>query len=350
MIGVVMAGGEGTRLRPLTALRPKPFVPILGRPCIDYAIDLLSPIGVRDVLVTTYYRPSLLIEHLGGGSSHDVGVFYSIEDEALGTAGGVAKARGLINERVVVVSGDLFVDADLRDLVAFHERSGAAVTMALTEVPNPIEYGIVGLDDDGRIVRFKEKPREEEVFSNLINAGIYVIEPEVLERVPEGRKFDFSRDLFPMLREEGSLFGHPLEGIWIDIGRPADLLRANREVARKRLRDVDGDLGRSGLVHPDARIEGTVEGASYVASRVVVERNAVVRDSFILEEVTLSQFSEVENSLVLEGSRIGEKSVLQDTIVGAGCEIRSRSKLDECVLGDCVIIPQGSWLVRQKLE
>jgi len=348
MLGVVLAGGKGMRLRPLTEMRPKPFVPILGRPCIDYALDLYDSIGITDVMMTTFYKPEVLIAHLGGGLSRNMRMVYSIEDEAMGTVGGIAKVRHFINDRFVVVSGDLFVDADLGDLVAFHEKSGAAVTMALTEVVNPVEYGIVGLDDDGRIDRFKEKPTEAEVFSNLINAGIYVIEPEVLDRVPEGQKFDFSRDLFPILKEEGSLFGRNLEGIWMDIGRPEDLLRANREAARKKLREADGFIDKSGLIHPDARIKGTVKGTSFIAKGVTVDRDATVEDSFILSGSRIGRASSVTNSLLLEDTRLAERTTVNDTILGAGSSVEKDSKLEECVLGDGSRVPGGSWLVCQK--
>jgi len=348
MLGVVLAGGKGMRLRPLTEMRPKPFVPILGRPCIDYALDLYDSIGITDVMMTTFYMPEMLISHLGGGLSRNMRLVYSIEDEAMGTAGGIAKVRNFINDPFVVVSGDLFVDADLSDLVSFHKKSGAAVTMALTEVANPVEYGIVGLDDDGRIDRFKEKPSEEEVFSNLINAGIYVIEPEVLDKVPEGRKFDFSRDLFPILREEGTLFGRKLDGIWMDIGRPEDLLRANREEASKKLREADGDVEKSGLIHPDARIDGTVKGVSYIAKGVTVEREATVEDSFILAGSRIGRASSVTNSLLLDGTLLAKRCTVRDTILGAGTKVENDSKLEECVLGDGTQVPGGSWLVRQK--
>ncbi len=348
MLGVVLAGGKGMRLRPLTEMRPKPFVPILGRPCIDYALDLYDSIGIREVMMTTFYKPEMLIAHLGGGLSRNMCMVYSIEDEAMGTAGGIAKVKKFINERFVVVSGDLFVDADLSDLVAFHDKSGAAVTMALTEVVNPVEYGIVGLDDDGRIDRFKEKPKESEVFSNLINAGIYVIEPEVLDLVPEGKKFDFSRDLFPLLREEGSLFGRNLEGIWMDIGRPEDLLRANREEARKKLREADGDLDKSGLIHPDAVIKGTLKGTPFIAKGVTVARDAVVEDSYVLPGSRIGKASTVTNSLLLENSMLEDRSTVRDTILGAGTKVENDSKLEECVLGDGSHVPGGSWLVCQK--
>ncbi len=350
MIGVVLAGGEGTRLRPFTALRPKPFVPVLGRPCIDYALDLFDPIGVRDVLVTTYFRPEQLIGHLRGGSARDMRIFYSIEDAALGTAGGVAKARRLLNETIIVVSGDLFVEADLTRLIEAHRRTGARATMALREVLNPVEYGIVGLDSKGRVTRFIEQPSPEEVFSNLINAGIYAIEADVLDMIPEGARFDFSRDLFPLLRDEGTLYGSELEGIWIDIGRPADLLRANKEAAMKRISAAGGSLSASGLVHPEARVEGEVSGASYLGPGAVVEREAKVRDSFLLDGVYVRQGATVEGSLVLEGTRIERDSAVHDTLIGSGCEISSQSRLEECVLGDMVVVPGGSWLVRQRLE
>jgi mannose-1-phosphate guanylyltransferase len=230
MKAVVMAGGEGTRLRPLTLDVPKPFIRVAGKPAMEYALDALVAAGIREIVVTTFYKPERLIAHLGGGARLGARIFYSVEDEALGTAGGVAKCLPILgDEPVVVLSGDVIADVDVKALVDEHVRSKAVATMALTEVDDPSEFGIVGLDEGGRVTRFKEKPKtKEETFSNLVNAGIYVLSPEALRMVPQGQPFDFSKQLFPAILESGKrLQGARLKGFWMDVGRPSDLLKAS---------------------------------------------------------------------------------------------------------------------------
>ncbi|MGN6798152.1 MAG: nucleotidyltransferase family protein, partial [Gaiellaceae bacterium] len=199
MKAVVMAGGEGTRLRPLTSNQPKPMVPIVGKPCMEHILELLREHGFEDVVVTVAFLPQAIRSYFGDGTSLGLNIQYSVEESPLGTAGSVRLASDVLDETFLVISGDALCDIDLRQIVDFHKEKGAAVTIGLKSVENPLEFGIVVTDEDGKVERFLEKPSWGQVFSDTINTGIYVLEPEVLEHVPTDRPFDFSKELFPLL-------------------------------------------------------------------------------------------------------------------------------------------------------
>ena len=322
-----MAGGEGTRLRPLTLTRPKPFVAIGGRPVVEYVLDSLKNAGVRDVILTTAYKPEVLLGHLRGGSQLGVNLVYSLEDTPMGTAGGVKKIAPYLDSTFIVASGDGFARVDIKRLVEFHKKSGAMATLGLTRVENPSEFGIVGTDENGRITRFKEKPKAEEAFSNLINTGIYVLEPEVLKHVPEGQAFDFGKQLFPLLVEKGlPVFGHELEGLWIDVGRPSDLLTASARLCEE---SASGNLVHAGAkVNRDARLTLTTlhEGASVAAA------------------------AQLDRVIVMDNATVGAEAVLENVIVGVGARVGARCHLRDCVLGDGAQVAEGVSLTGEKVD
>src|SRR6266498_2333641 len=209
---VVMAGGEGTRLRPLTSNQPKPMVPIVGKPCMEHILELLKAHGMEDVLVTVAFLPQSIRSYFGDGETLGMQIGYSVEESPLGTAGSVRLASDKLDDTFLVISGDALCDVDLSSLIAFHREREAAVTIGLKSVDNPLEFGIVVTDEEGRIERFLEKPSWGQVFSDTINTGIYVLEPEVLKHVPTDRPYDFSKELFPLLLE----MGRPLYGYVFD--------------------------------------------------------------------------------------------------------------------------------------
>src|SRR4051812_5514234 len=228
MKAVVMAGGEGTRLRPLTSNQPKPMVPIVGKPCMEHILDLLRDHGFEDVVVTLAFMPQVIRSYFGDGSNVGMEIEYSVEEIPLGTAGSVRLASERLQGPTLVISGDALCDIDLTRLMAYHRERGAAVTIGLKAVENPLEFGIVVTGEDGRVERFLEKPSWGEVFSDTINTGIYVLEPEVLEHVPRDGPFDFSKELFPLLLEQGMpIYGHVCDGYWQDIGNLEQFRRAN---------------------------------------------------------------------------------------------------------------------------
>ena len=198
-----MAGGEGTRLRPLTSNQPKPMVPIVGKPCMEHILELLRTHGFEDVVVTVAFLPQAIRSYFGSGDNLGLNIEYSVEESPLGTAGSVRLASDRLDDTFLVISGDALCDIDLGRIVEFHKERGAAVTIGLKSVENPLEFGIVVTDEDGRVERFLEKPSWGQVFSDTINTGIYVLEPEVLRHVPTDRPYDFSKELFPLLLEMG---------------------------------------------------------------------------------------------------------------------------------------------------
>jgi mannose-1-phosphate guanylyltransferase len=319
-----MAGGRGTRLQPVTDTVPKPFVPIAGTPCIEYVLEGLADAGIADVIATTHYRPWQIIERLRGGGRYDLRIFYSLEDEALGTAGGVRKTAPLLDDTFVVASGDVLADVDVGALVDFHRDRDAVATMALTEVPweGVSEYGVVATDEGGRIERFQEKPKQDEAFSNLVNAGIYVLEPEAIHEVPEATKFDFSKQLFPKLLEAGEpLYARAIDGLWMDVGRPEDLLQASIVMAERR----HGGAYREGAtVHGEATVR---RSNLYQGSRV--ERGALVEESIVYRDASVGRNAVVRSSIVCEEAEVGEDATVEDGVVGAGARVPEGATLED---------------------
>ncbi|MDX6451441.1 MAG: mannose-phosphate guanylyltransferase / phosphomannomutase, partial [Gaiellaceae bacterium] len=208
MRAVVMAGGEGTRLRPLTSNQPKPMVPIVGKPCMEHIIELLRDHGFEDIVITVAFLPQAIRSYFGDGESLGVNIEYSVEESPLGTAGSVRLASDRLDETCLVISGDALCDIDLSKIVEAHKAKGADVTIGLKSVENPLEFGIVVTDEEGRVERFLEKPGWGQVFSDTVNNGIFVLEPEIFDYIPTGSSVDFSSDVFPKLLEDGKpLFG-----------------------------------------------------------------------------------------------------------------------------------------------
>jgi NDP-sugar pyrophosphorylase family protein len=244
---LILAAGEGTRLRPLTLDRPKPMLRVGDRPILEHLIDLLRRHGVTELAINLHYKPEAIVDYFGDGARFGVSITYSPEAELLGSAGAVKRLAAFLTETFLVVYGDVLTNLDLTALIAQHQSSGAQVTVALSEVEEPTRCGIVELTDNGRIVRFVEKPAAEAVFSNLANAGVYVVEPAVLRYIPANQLFDFGRDLFPILLEAGvPLAGHRAVGYVLDIGSPERYQQAEADWQTGRLAP-DGLLSAGAL-------------------------------------------------------------------------------------------------------
>lgn len=220
MKGVIIAGGRGKRLRPLTYSLPKPMVPLLNKPVMEYSIDLLKRHGITNIAVTTHYLSECIKSHFGDGSKFGVSLTYFDENHPLGTAGGLMNAKAFLNEPFVVVSGDILTDINLTDGIKYHLEKNALLTILLKEVENPLQYGLVITDEEGIVRRFLEKPKNwEDVFTNTVNTGVYIVNPDIFTYWVSGSFFDFSQDLFPKLIEnEDRLFGFLCKGYWSDIG------------------------------------------------------------------------------------------------------------------------------------
>ncbi|MGI6707906.1 MAG: sugar phosphate nucleotidyltransferase [Dethiobacteria bacterium] len=348
MKAVIMAGGEGSRLRPLTCDRPKPMVPVMNRPLMEYSVELLQKHGFRDIAVTLQYLPEQIRDHFGDGSRFGVNLHYFVEEEPLGTAGSVKNAASMLDETFIVVSGDALTDFDLTEAVHFHRARGAIATLVLKSVVDPLEYGVVMIDPDGRINRFLEKPGWGEVFSDTVNTGIYILEPDVLNLVEPGRMFDFSKDLFPRLLEmKKPLFGCVLEGFWCDIGDLKEYLRAHREVLAGRVRvKLNGVRGEKGIwmeegasIHPRALLQGPL----YIGAGCHIGPGTRISDGTVLGSHTrVEDRASVKRGLTWEGAYIGRGAALRGGILCSSVQLGSRAAVyEEAVVGDGSLVQEG---------
>ena len=345
MKAVVMAGGEGTRLRPLTSNQPKPMVPIVGKPCMEHIVELLRRHGFEDVIVTVAFLPQAIRSYFGSGEGLGVDIGYSVEESPLGTAGSVKRAAGRLDDTFLVISGDALCDVDLTRLVEAHREKQASVTIGLKSVENPLEFGIVVTDDDGRVERFLEKPSWGQVFSDTINTGIYVLEPEVLKHIPQDRPYDFSQELFPLLLEMGRpIYGHVFDGYWQDIGDLDQYRQANFDALDEQVR----------LEIPGIRIRGNVwlgdgvdlddldaiEGPAYVGNYCRIARGAHVGPYTVLAtSVTVRERGRIVRSIVDTSTYVGRSADVVGAIVGRGCDLRAHVRVHERVaIGDEVTI------------
>jgi mannose-1-phosphate guanylyltransferase/phosphomannomutase len=352
MKAVVMAGGEGTRLRPLTSNQPKPMVPIVGKPCMEHIIELLRGHRFEDVIVTVAFLPQAIRSYFGDGESLGLNIEYSVEESPLGTAGSVRLATDKLDDTFLVISGDALCDFDLGRLVKFHKKRQAAVTIGLKSVENPLEFGIVVTDQEGRVERFLEKPSWGQVFSDTINTGVYVLEPEVLQHVPTDRPFDFSKELFPLLLEMGRpLYGLAMDGYWQDIGNLDQYRQANFDALDERVQ----------LSMPGIRLRGNVwlgegvdldeldqiEGPALISNYCRVARDAYVGPYSVLSaSVTLRERARTVRSVVDASTHIGRGALVEGAIVGRSCDIRAHARLQEGVaIGDEVKIGEESVLM-----
>ena len=349
MRAVVMAGGEGTRLRPLTSNQPKPMVPIVGKPCMEHILELLRKHGFTDVVVTVAFLPQAIRGYFGDGSSLGLEIEYSVEEVPLGTAGSVRLASGRLDDTTLIISGDALCDIDLTKLVEFHREKEAAVTIGLKSVENPLEFGIVVTDEDGRVERFLEKPSWGQVFSDTINTGIYVIEPEVLRHVPKEGPYDFSKELFPLLLEMGRpIYGMVCDGYWQDIGNLDQYRQANFDALDEKVSlDIPGIRLRGNVwIGEGVEIDDVagVAGPSFVGSYCRIAPDAAVMPYSVLGSgVTLRERAHVSRSVIDFGTYVGRAAVVEGAILGRNCDVRSHARLHEGVaIGDSVTLGEQS--------
>ena len=344
-----MAGGEGSRLRPLTINRPKPMVSIVNKPCLGHIFDLLRRHGISDAFVTLQYLASNIQDSYGDGGAVDMRLRYSVEETPLGTGGSVRQIGDALADTFLVISGDALTDIDLGKVIAFHRERGAAVTLTLVHVPNPLEYGVVITDGSGRIAQFLEKPSWGEVFSDTINTGIYVIEPRVLERYASGLAFDFSKDLFPRLLAEGEpLYGYVADGYWTDVGSIAEYARANADLLQGRVRaePIGREIAPGVFCGGDVEIDGTAHlvGPIYLGNGVKIGSLAeIVGPTVLRDYVVVDAGATIDRSIVWRNSYVGERAELHGAIVGRQCALKSRVVLEDgSVIGDHSVVNEGA--------
>jgi NDP-sugar pyrophosphorylase family protein len=334
MQALILAGGEGTRLRPLTINTPKPIVPIANRPFLFYQLDLLKQAGVEEITLSLSYQPNKIESIFGDGEELGLRIRYVVEATPLGTAGAYKHSQEHLKQTTIVVNGDILTDLNIAEVIARHREKRASATIALTAVENPSAYGLVETDSDGRVRRFIEKPKPEEITCDTINAGIYILEPDVLNHIPSGEKFSFEYQLFPALLEARvEFYAYTWSGYWIDIGAPHRYLRANMDLINGRLRSFD-------VKRPPLTLNGGDAGTIKIDARSVIDPSCAfkpgveITNSVLGPNCTIEERARIENSVLLSGARVGKAAEITDSVIGKSCLIGRNTKVANATLGD----------------
>jgi mannose-1-phosphate guanylyltransferase len=334
MQALILAGGKGTRLRPLTVYTPKPIVPICNRPFLLYQIDTLRRASITDITLSLSYQPNKIEQLLGDGSDYGVHLKYTVEPQPMGTAGAYKFAEDLIREPTVVFNGDVLTDLDLKAVIREHNERKAAATIVLQPVQNPRAYGLVETETDGRIHRFLEKPKEEEITCNTINAGTYVLEPKILDFIPAGENYSFEYSLFPdLLQRRESFYAHiPPRTYWMDIGTPERYLLAHHDLLANRVGRIHIKDRRGAF---DSATVAEIDELSMIGDDCQIKPGAQIINSVLGQGCFVEERARVENSVVWPHTRIGTAATVSQAIVGRGCHIgRSAIVAAGSVLGD----------------
>lgn len=335
MKAVILVGGEGTRLRPLTLDVPKPIVPVMDRPFLRYQLDLLESVGVREAVFSVAYRPEKIQAVFGDGSSRGWRIGYAVEETPLGTGGAVKNAEPQLDDTTIVFNGDVLTDVDLGAVVAAHRAAGAAATIVLTPVANPAAYGLVETGPDGLVRRFVEKPKPEQITTNQINAGIYVLATATLALMPRAVNYSIERGFFPGLLARGErVLGFVHGGYWIDIGTPEKYLQVHRDILERRFAVAlaaeprgDGHVAAGAAVDPGALLSGAffvgpgcrVEAGAEVGHAAVLTRDVVVRAGARLRDAVVWPRAEIGAGALVEGALLAERvRIGRNVRVGAG--------------------------------
>jgi NDP-sugar pyrophosphorylase family protein len=340
MKALILAGGEGTRLRPLTLNTPKPIVPVANIPFLRYQIELLSRHGIREVILSLSYQPHKIQAVLGDGSSCGAKIQYVVEKSPLGTAGAFKNAEAWLSEATLVFNGDVLCELDLGEVIRHHQSHKATATLVLTRVENPSAYGLVETGKDDQITRFLEKPGADEITCNTINAGTYVLEPEVLQWIPARENHSFERGLFPaLLRQKRPMVAYVSEGYWIDIGTPQKYLQVHQDILHKRFRPsvelFSSERTGRGLGSPKIAASAQVDENTIMDWDVEIGEEARIISSSIGEHCVIGNHALVEGSVIWPGTIIGEHARLVGCVVGGKCQVGRHAVISRgVVLGD----------------
>jgi mannose-1-phosphate guanylyltransferase / phosphomannomutase len=345
MKAVIMAGGEGTRLRPLTCNIPKPMMPILEKPVMQYAVELLKKYGITDIAVTLQYLPDEIMRYFGDGKDFGVNMRYFVEEFPLGTAGSVKNAENFLDDTFIVISGDALTDIDLSKAIVFHKDKNSTATLILKEVAVPLEYGVVVTDKEDKITGFLEKPSWGEVFSDKANTGIYILEPEIFSYYEREQKFDFSNDLFPiLLKNNRAMYGVVEEGYWCDIGNIEQYMRCHFDILKGIVNvNIKGDKYREGIwigenceISPKANIEAPI----YLGSGCKIYAGAEIGPNSILGKCNIvSSGTKIKRSVILNNCFIGSNSQIKGAVLCNNVQLESKvSVFEACAVGDETLI------------
>jgi len=345
MKAVILVGGEGTRLRPLTCNITKAMVPILNKPFLEHLLGYLKGHGITDIILAMSYLPHHIKDHFGDGVKASVRLSYLIEEEPLGTAGAVKNAERYLDETFLMLNGDIFTDLDITAMIDFHRERKAAATIAVTPVDDPTAYGLIETSDGGRISRFIEKPRREQVTTNMINAGIYVLEPDILARIPPGKKVSIERETFQQLLTRGEpVYAYSSPAYWLDMGTPEKYLKLNHDLltgkALSLFRAAGGVQTGGSQINPSANIKAPV----LIGEECVIGPGAQVKGPVVLgPECKVEEGATIEGAVLWKNVSVGKKAILRNCIVASYCQIHEESAvMDNCVLGDRVVVGKNS--------
>ena len=334
MKAVVMAGGFGTRIQPLTNTRPKPMLPVLNRPMMENTMMTLRDLGIKDFIVLLYFKPEVIQNYFGDGSKFGINITYVIPDGDYGTAGAVKLAQKHIgDDNFIIISGDLVTDFDFQKIFDYHKQKKSKLTITLTSVENPLEFGVVIANEEGTIEKFLEKPSWGEVFSDTINTGIYIIEPEILDYIPKGDNFDFAKDLFPLLMKEGvELIAGNADGYWRDVGNPDSYREAHEDIMSGR---VDFKIAGNMTKYPDGTLYSdepyTLEEGIEIIGNVVLGKN-----------VSIGKRSKLKNIVISDNVVIGKDSKISNSVIWENVTIGKGTKIDNAVICNNNIIGKNS--------
>jgi mannose-1-phosphate guanylyltransferase len=335
---VILVGGPGTRLQPLTFTLPKSLVPVLNRPVMEHMIAYLRQFGIEDIILTMSYLPDAIRSHFGDGRNFDVHLTYCVEKDPLGTAGAVKNACEYLDGTFIVLNGDVFTKMDLSDMFLFHIEKKAKATIALTWVDNPSAFGVVETDNDKRVQRFIEKPPLGTETTNWINAGTYILEPEVLEYIPANQHYMFEKGLFPGLLEAGgAVFGYPYRGYWLDMGTLAQYFSLNMDFMCGEINDpLSKGFGRDGILYNSNVI---IHPSAVITKPVVIDRdcrigkNAHLKGPLIIgRNCVLEDGTSLENAILWENVRVGTGARLNSCIISSNTVIENYSDITNCVV------------------
>ena len=353
---IMMAGGKGTRLRPLTLVRPKPMIPLVNQPIIEYTVNRLKKSGFNDIIMTLNYMSTNIKNYFKDGSEFDMDIRYSVEKWPLGTGGSVKKAEKYIDDTFMVVSGDVLTDVNFEDVVKYHKEKGAIATMVLTEVEDPTHFGIAVMDKNHKITEYLEKPSPEEAFSNVANTGIYIFEPEIFDFFDgKDKEVDFSKDIFPeVIKQDAGIYGYVFNGYWNDIGRPETYLAATYDILDQKMEQnfyktkMAESIGKIGniwvgenvFIDEKARIEGPV----VIGNNCTIEEGCKIsRGSVIGDNVSIGKEVNIDGAVLFPNSIIEDNSFLTGCIIDTKCLIDKNTVVENGVVtGSLVEIGKNS--------
>ncbi len=343
MKALILVGGEATRLRPLTCNTPKAMVPVLNTPFLEHVVRHLRAHDVKEIVLALRHLSESMKDYFGDGSRFGVRLIHVLEDKPMGTAGAVKNAEKYLDESFFVLNGDVFTDLDFTAMRRYHLEKGAKVTISLFPVEDPTAYGLIETTAEGRVTRFLEKPGWDQVTTNNINAGTYILEPEVLSNIPPDTKYSFERQLFPLLLQAGvSIYGYESPGYWLDIGTPAKYLQLNRDILIGRCKCYDFErgvkIGADCSIHPSAKIESP----AVIGDRCVIGRGARLIGPVVLGSgCVIPEEAVIESSVIWQDVRFGARVNLKNSVVANDCCLDADCLVADSVIGDNVTVCCG---------